>query len=123
ERHPDLPEAIRSDLLIVDHNLQLEARLIDDLLDLTRINKGKISLRRETVDVHTLIRSVHQLCQGAIEEHQIRFEMHLQAARHRVLGDAGRLQQVLWNLFSNAIKFTAVGGLVEVQTSVVNDSE
>ena len=106
ERYPELPEAIRSDLLVINRNLQLEARLIDDLLDLTRINKGKISLLREVIDVHDLIRSVRQLCQAAIDAQQVRFEMQLEAPRYHVLGDAGRLQQVLWNLFSNAIKFT-----------------
>ena len=64
ERYPDLPETIRSDLLVISRNLQLEARLIDDLLDLTRINKGKISLLREIVDVHELIRSVRRALPG-----------------------------------------------------------
>jgi signal transduction histidine kinase len=67
ERYPDLPETIRLDLLVINRNLQLEARLIDDLLDLTRINKGKIALQREITDVHNLIRSVRPLCQVAID--------------------------------------------------------
>ena len=78
-RYPDLPEIIRSDLLVISRNLQLEARLIDDLLDLTRINKGKILLLREIVDVHDLIRSVRQLCQVAIDTQQVCFEMQLDA--------------------------------------------
>ena len=123
ERYPDLPEAIRSDLLVISRNLQLEARLIDDLLDLTRISKGKISLQREITDVHGLIRSVRQLCQVAIDKQQVRFEMQLEAPRYHVLGDAGRLQQVLWNLLSNAIKFTPAGGMIELRTSVVADTE
>jgi signal transduction histidine kinase len=118
ERYPDVPENIRSDLLAVSRNLQLEARLIDDLLDLTLINKGKMSLLRETIDVHDLIRSVRELCQVAIEAQQVRFEMRLEARFFHVLGDAGRLQQVLWNLFSNAIKFTPAGGTIELRTSV-----
>ena len=123
ERYPDLPETIRSDLLVITRNLQLEARLIDDLLDLTRISKGKISLQREITDVHNLIRSVRQLCQVAIDDQQVRFEMQLEAPRYHVFGDAGRLQQVLWNLFSNAIKFTPAGGTIELRTSVVADTE
>ena len=67
ERHPDLPETIRSDLHVISRNLQLQARLIDDLLDLTRVSKGKISLQREITDVHSLIRSVRQLCEIAID--------------------------------------------------------
>jgi signal transduction histidine kinase/CheY-like chemotaxis protein len=119
ERYPELPEKIRSDLLVINRNLQLEARLIDDLLDLTRINKGKISLLCEIVDVHKLIRSVGQLCQVAIDAQQVQLEMHLEAPRHHLFGDAGRLQQVLWNLLSNAIKFTPAGGTVTLRTSVV----
>ena len=118
ERYPDVPETIRSDLMAISRNLQLEARLIDDLLDLTLINKGKMSLLRETIDVHDLIRSVRELCQVAIDAQQVRFKMLLEAPSFHVLGDAGRLQQVLWNLFSNAIKFTPAGGTIEVRTSV-----
>ena len=123
EQYPDLPEAIRSDLLVISRNLQLEARLIDDLLDLTRISKGKISLQREITDVHGLIRSVRQLCQVEIDKQQVQFEMQLEAPRYHVLGDAGRLQQVLWNLLSNAIKFTPAGGMIELRTSVVGSTE
>jgi len=122
ERYPDVPEKIRSDLHVISRNLQLEARLIDDLLDLTRINKGKISLVREVVDMHDLIRSVRQLCQVAVDAQQVQFEMQLEAHRYHLLGDAGRLQQVLWNLFSNAIKFTPAGGMIELQTSNVGNT-
>ncbi len=123
ERYPDVSEKIRADLLVINRNLQLEARLIDDLLDLTRINKGKVSLLQETIDIHNLIRSVRQLCQVAIDSQQVRFEMQLAAPRYHLLGDAGRLQQVLWNLFSNAIKFTPSGGVIEVRTSVTAGHE
>ena len=123
ERFPDLPESIRSDLLVVSRNLQLEARLIDDLLDLTRINRGEISLQREITDVHSLIRSVRQLCQVAIDKQQVQFEIRLEASSYHVLGDGGRLQQVLWNLFTNAIKFTPIGGTIELRTTSVADTE
>jgi signal transduction histidine kinase/ActR/RegA family two-component response regulator len=123
ERYPDLPETIRSDLHVISRNLQLQARLIDDLLDLTRVSQGKISLQREITDVHTLIQSVRQLCEIAIDRQQVAFEMQLEASRYHVLGDAGRLQQVFWNLFSNAIKFTPPGGSIELRTSVVAGTE
>jgi signal transduction histidine kinase len=123
EQYPDLPARIRSDLLVISRNLRLEAQLIDDLLDLTRISRGKISLRCEITDVHSLIRSVSQLCEAEIDKQQIFFELHLEAARHHVLGDASRLQQVFWNLLSNAVKFSNVGGKIELRTSVVADAE
>jgi signal transduction histidine kinase/anti-sigma regulatory factor (Ser/Thr protein kinase) len=122
-RYPELPETIRSDLLVINRNLQLEARLIDDLLDLTRINRGKILLLREIVDVHDLIRSVRPLCQTAIDTQQVCFEMQLDAPLYHVLGDAGRLQQVFWNLLSNAIKFTPAGGTIVLGTSVVDGTK
>jgi signal transduction histidine kinase/CheY-like chemotaxis protein len=123
DRNPELPEKIRSDLLVVSRNLQLEARLIDDLLDITRINKGKISLMKEIIDLHNLIRSVRQLCQVAIDAQQVRFEIQLEAPFHHVLGDAGRLQQVFWNIFSNAIKFTPIEGAIVLRTSVIAGNE
>jgi len=123
EEYPDLPEKMRSDLLVISRNLQLEAQLIDDLLDLTRISRGKISLRREITDVHSLIRSVSQLCQSEIDKQQIGFELDLEASRYHVLGDASRLQQVFWNLLSNAVKFSNVGGKIELRTCVVADAE
>ena len=119
ERYPDVPEEIRSDLHVIRRNLQLEARLIDDLLDLTSVTKGKLSLQRETTDVHDLIRTVCRLFQDTMEKQQVRFAMQLEAPRYHVLGDAGRLQQVLWNLLNNAIKFTPAGGMIQLRTSVV----
>ena len=123
ERSPDLPEIVRSDLLVIRRNLQLEARLIDDLLDLARIRETKLSLNREITDVHTLIQSVYELCKAAIDERQVQFQIKLQAGRYLVLGDPGRLQQVFWNLFNNAIKFTPAGGSIELETSVAAGTE
>ena len=64
-----------------------------------------------------------ELCQVAIDTQQVRFEMQLEAPRYHVLGDAGRLQQVLWNLLSNAIKFTPAGGTIVLRTSVVGGTK
>lgn len=123
ERSPDVPETIRPNLHVIRRNLQHEARLIDDLLDLTSITKGKLSLQREITDVHNLIQTVSQLCQDSIDKQQLLLAMRLEAPRYHVLGDAGRLQQVFWNLLSNAIKFTPPGGTIELRTSVVGDTE
>jgi CheY-like chemotaxis protein len=110
-------------VLVIRRNLQLEARLIDDLLDLARIRETKLSLARETTDVHALIESVYELCKPAIDNRQVQFRIRLQAGRYHVLGDPGRLQQVFWNLFSNAVKFTPAGGSIKVETSVVAGTE
>ena len=123
EKSPDLPEIIRSDLLVIRRNLQLEARLIDDLLDLARLRETKLSLNREITDVHALIQSVHELCKAEIDKRPVQFQIKLHAGRYHVLGDPGRLQQVFWNLLNNAVKFTPAGGLIELETSVVAGTE
>lgn len=119
--HPHLPEDVRADLQMMRRNLQLEARLIDDLLDLTRIVKGKIPLQQEVTDIHALIESARQTCQTAIDKQQVKVVYQLDAPRHHVVGDAARLQQVLWNLLSNAVKFSPVGGEVVIRTSVTQN--
>src|SRR5437588_12943359 len=97
-------------------NVELEARLIDDLLDLTRIAKGKIQLNSEVVDLHDLLGSVKGICQSEINAKQIDSKLQLAATRHHVLADSARLQPVFWNILRNAAKFTADGGHVEICT-------
>jgi signal transduction histidine kinase/CheY-like chemotaxis protein len=123
EHHPALPDDVRSDLAVMKRNLQLEARLIDDLLDLTRIVKGKAPLQKEVTDVHELIYAACQTCDPSIMRQQVRLELELAASLHHVFGDAARLQQVLWNLLSNAVKFTPLKGVVRIATAVADDRE
>ncbi|MBV8586917.1 MAG: response regulator [Verrucomicrobia bacterium] len=123
EQYADLPGRVASDLQVIKRNLQLETRLIDDLLDLTLISKGKLSVQREITDVHALIRSVGELCEDEINKQQIIFELRLEAPRFHVLADAGRLQQALWNLLRNAIKFSDPDGKIEVYTFTTSDSQ
>lgn len=123
EERADLDDEIRDDLLVVRRNLQLEARLIDDLLDLTRIVKGKVPLQREVVDLHAMIRAARETCQAAINKKDVRVEARLEAARSHVAGDPARLQQVLWNLLSNAVKFTESDGTIVIETSVTARGE
>jgi len=95
----------------------MEARLIDDLLDLTRISRGKLPLHIETVDAHELLRHAHQTCCAEdVSGKKLNVTMSLGAARHYVRGDAARLQQVFWNLIGNAVKFTPAGASVRIST-------
>jgi signal transduction histidine kinase/ActR/RegA family two-component response regulator len=112
----DVPEAVRSDLQMIKRNVDLEARLIDDLLDLTRITKGKLHLNLQRVDVHSLATSTSQVVQhdAAAKELSVKFEFG--AEQHHVWADRVRLQQVLWNLLKNAVKFTGPGGEVIIGT-------
>ena len=97
--------------------MQLEARLIDDLLDVTRITRGKIELRREAVDAHRLMRDALQIAQRDMTEKQIELVMELGATKHHVWADPVRIQQVLWNLVNNAVKFTKRGGRITIRSS------
>jgi PAS domain S-box-containing protein len=107
----------QNDLTMLRRNIELEARLIDDLLDLTRIAKGKIQLNNEVVDMHDLLRSVQGICQSEINAKHLYAEMHLEASRHHVNADSARMQQVFWNILRNAAKFSDEGGRVDIRTS------
>lgn len=117
EMDENFPAEYREWLDIIHRNVELEARLIDDLLDLTRIAKGKLKLNREKIDVHRLIEHVIEIYNGEIESKQLKVTSELKATRSIVNGDPARLQQVLWNLVKNAVKFTPNGGTIVVRTS------
>ncbi|PLZ03678.1 hybrid sensor histidine kinase/response regulator [Burkholderia sp. WAC0059] len=116
EQIPGLPDAARAGVRMIRRNIELEARLIDDLLDLTRVANGKLSLALETVDVHEVIDSVLELFHSEIQVKQQDVRLDLRAERHHVRGDRARLQQMLWNLVRNAAKFTPDGGYIFVRT-------
>ncbi len=111
-----LPEEVRSSLAMIGRNIALEARLIDDLLDLTRISKGKLPLREELCDVHSLLGLAVGIVRDEAREKPINLEMDLAARKTGLWADPARLQQVFWNLLRNAIKFTPPGGRVTVRS-------
>ena len=113
EARPDLDESVREDLESIRRDVQLEARLIDDLLDLTRITHGKLQLNPETVDVHDLLRRTVAMCR---RENGCRIVLQLDADHPFARADAARLQQVFWNLLNNAQKFTPPTGSITVRT-------
>jgi signal transduction histidine kinase len=102
---------------MIRRNIETEARLVDDLLDLTRIARGKIRLHFEVVDAHAVVRNVVAMFQQAVDEKGLSVTVSLRAKQHHVWADPGRFQQVLLNLVSNALKFTARGGAVDVRVS------
>lgn len=97
-------------------NIELEMRLIDELIDLNRVTKGKISLRLETVDVHTLISSVLKMYASEIAPRGLRVTTDLAAEERYVNCDLDRLQQVFWNILKNAAVFTSKGGHIHIRT-------
>ncbi len=111
-----LPAEVRADLAVALRNVRLEARLIDDLLDFSRIINGKLQLHREPLDLHALIRGVVDICAEDIAGRSHVVTLALDAPRAVVLGDSARLQQVFWNVLKNAVKFTPAGGRITVGT-------
>src|SRR5579883_318993 len=108
--------SLRPTLKMIRDNVRLEARLIDDLLDLSRIARGQMEYRFETVDVHVLIGQVVEICQDQITRKKHQVAVELAASEHHVRGDPARLQQVLWNLLINAVKYTPEGGRIAIRT-------
>ncbi len=115
---PGLPADLREDLAMIKRNVELEARLIDDLLDLTRVVQGKLELRLEPVECHPLLESVREICGASPNARaNVAIRIEFSATAHRVKGDRTRLQQIVWNLVQNAVKFSDTGGTVIIQTS------
>ena len=112
-----LPPEFGEDVEIIKRNVQLQARLIDDLLDLTRIARGKLHLELEDCDAHKIIKNAVETAGSALAAKQLKLSIELEATRHHILADCIRLQQVFWNLINNAVKFTAEGGQITISTS------
>jgi len=116
EQNASLPDEVRRDLSMIRRNIELEARLIDDLLDLTRIVRGKLELRSEPMDLHHVLSQAIEICRPELEVKHLHLRVHLEAPQFQVRGETVRMQQVFWNLMRNAIKFTPHGGLITVRT-------
>ncbi len=116
EQNAGLSADVHADLVTVRRNLELEARLIDDLLDLTRIIKGQFSLHLAVVDIHSVLHAAMATCNSAAAAPQVQVKWELHAPACHVMGDPARIQQVFWNLMGNAMKFTRAGGGITVRT-------
>lgn len=117
ESDPALPADLREDLSTARRNLELEARLIDDLLDLNRVVRGKIQLHLQPQNLHAIIQKALAVCRADFETKEQVIRLELLAAEHFIDADAGRLQQVFWNLLRNAAKFTPKGGSITIRSS------
>jgi CheY-like chemotaxis protein len=114
EFNPELPLILRDDVKMIRRNVELEAKLIDDLLDLSRITNGKLRLTFDLVGINDLLRQACETCRGQIQEKGIHLHCEVVENAGDVVGDAARLQQVFWNLLNNAAKFTPEGGHIYV---------
>lgn len=111
---PHLPSDLKENVSIIRRNIELEARLIDDLLDVTRITRGKLSLNRRLIDPCEVLRDAIEICRREALDKRLEFGAHGTDLRLSVFADPARLQQVFWNLLKNAIKFTPAPGRVQV---------
>jgi PAS domain S-box-containing protein len=107
---------------VIERNAQAQVRLIEDVLDISRIITGKMALSLEHVDVASVLRSTIETVRPAMQNKRIRFEPRIPDTVPLVFGDAHRLQQVFWNLLSNALKFTRSEDTITATVRVIADS-
>ena len=100
----------------IERNAKMQASLVEDMLDVSRIITGKLMLKVGAVDLRTVVTSAYETVRMAADAKQIRVDLDLDDGLDLAAGDPERLQQVVWNLLSNAIKFTPCGGTVTVRT-------
>ncbi len=112
----EFPAEAREAFAQIAKNAMLEARLIDDLLDLTRISRGKMALEMQATDLHTVVREAIATVRAELQEKQQVLVQEFYPEPAPVIGDPTRLQQVFWNLLKNAVKFTPRGGQIVVRT-------
>lgn len=121
EKNADLPSWVREDAQMIRENVRLETRLIDDLLDLSRIASGKLQLLPELTDLNDIVLHVCGMCRSNLEEKSLRLHCELDEAVGELVADPARLQQVFWNILKNAAKFTPERGDIYVKTSRQDD--
>src|SRR5207237_6954146 len=87
-----------------------------DLLDVTRIAKGKLKLSLEPISIHDVLQRSLEICRDGISQKSLRVDLHLEAKEDFVQGDSARLQQIFWNLIKNGVKFTPTKGQISIAT-------
>lgn len=111
-----LQEDVRGRLAMMRRNLELEARLIDDMLDLTRISRGKLELKRQVADLDQILEHALQTTERDLLTKRLRMVTEFGCQGSPLLADSPRLTQVFWNLLHNAVKFTPEGGTITVRS-------
>jgi PAS domain S-box-containing protein len=112
--NPPSPAMLSKGLEIIERNATLQAKLVEDLLDISRITAGKISLNLEPVQLQGVIENAIATVQQSLKTKEIHLQYQLEPAPVKVQGDPHRLQQIILNLLTNAVKFTPNGGSIEV---------
>src|SRR5262249_18734570 len=111
-----VPDSARPHLDMIRRSVKMEARLIDDLLDVTRIARDKLYLKFEPTDLHEVLREAVRICAEEASTARVAVVLEGSASAHHVFGDPGRLRQVFWNLLRNAVQHTPADGRVTVRS-------
>ena len=111
-----LPAEVRANFDVIRRNVELEAQLIDDLLDLTRVRAGKLKIEKSEVNIHAVLSDTVSMVQSEIEQKRITLNQNLNDPESVVSGDAVRLRQIFWNILKNAVKFTPPRGTITVES-------
>ncbi|MEW6733264.1 MAG: PAS domain S-box protein [Acidobacteriota bacterium] len=106
----DFSQAIKT----IQRNAKLQAQIIDDLLDISRIITGKLKIDAKLVDLLPVINSAIEIIKPAVDAKELKFRISIDSTLGPVFGDPNRIQQIIWNLLSNAVKFTPKGGRIEL---------
>ena len=123
-RLPDTPqETFKLAVETIDRSIRAQAKLIDDIFDVSRIVSGKLQLQIAPVDLTRVIHAAVETIEPSINAKSLRLELVHDDGESLLLGDAARLQQVIWNLLSNAVKFTPAGGTVRVEVKRAANDE
>ncbi len=117
EHDPSVPPHVIEQIDMIRRNVEAEARLVDDLLDLTRIAHGKIRLHFEVVDAHAALRDAAATLQGQIDGKSLSLTLSLWAKQHHIWVDPDRFQQIVLNVLANAVKFTPENGSITIRTN------
>ena len=118
----NLPPDVKAHFEVIRKNIELEARLIDDLLDLTRITHGKLSLHPRVVDVKTILEDTISNVQSELNEKLIHWKFDFKSPQQHVHGDDVRLQQIFWNVLKNAVKFTPPHGSITLSVELAGEN-
>jgi PAS domain S-box-containing protein len=116
---PEDPKVFAHALELIERNAKTQVKIVDDLLDISRALSGKLRLNMEPVDLAAIIQAALETVRPASEAKNIRIDLQLGTLEGIVSGDADRLQQVVWNLLANSVKFTPNGGRILVKLSQV----
>jgi signal transduction histidine kinase/CheY-like chemotaxis protein len=111
------PATLERALASIERNAQSQARVVEDLIELSRVVTGKLQLRTKAVDLRSIVESSLDVVRTAAQAKGVTLEANVAGSPIMVSGDRDRLQQVVWNLLSNAVKFTESGGTVTVDVS------